>query len=119
MSLLTFVHPAMTSRLPFLLAFALLPSLSSLAPAADTTVTIQLPAETATYRPAPGQELAQTLCITCHSADYAAMQPPMPKKFWEANVKKMREKFGAPIPEKAAADLAAYLTTAYGIPDKK
>jgi hypothetical protein len=103
------------------LMLGLLSSLTSIfaADAPSTTVSIQLPAETAVYRQGPGQELAQSLCITCHSADYAEMQPPMPKKFWEANVKKMREKFGAPIPENLSAQLAAYLTTAYGIPDKK
>ena len=113
----------MTSRLfLFALTLPIVLSLAKPTHAADapsTVVSIQLPPDVTAYRSAPGQELAQTLCITCHSADYAAMQPPMPKKFWEANIKKMREKFGAPIPETATADLAAYLTAAYGIPDKK
>lgn len=74
---------------------------------------IELPTETLTYRPGPGAEQAQTLCMTCHSADYVATQPRMPRKFWEANVKKMKEKFGAPIPEDVTT-LVDYLTATYG-----
>jgi sulfite dehydrogenase (cytochrome) subunit B len=74
---------------------------------------IELPVETAAYRPGPGVEQAQTLCITCHSAEYVATQPPMPRKFWEASVKKMKEKFGAPLPDDVTV-LVDYLTSAYG-----
>lgn len=74
---------------------------------------IELPEETATYRPGPGVELAQGLCITCHSADYTSMQPPMPRKFWEATVAKMKDKFGAPLPDDTTA-LVDYLMQAYG-----
>jgi hypothetical protein len=85
-----------------------------LAPAADSTVVrIELPTETATYRPGPGVEKAQALCISCHSAEYVATQPPMPRKFWEASVKKMKEKFGAPLPDDTTA-LVDYLTNTYG-----
>ncbi len=78
-----------------------------------TKVRIELPTETLTYRPGPGVEQAQTLCITCHSADYVTTQPRMPRKFWEANVKKMKEKFGATLPDDTAA-LVDYLTNTYG-----
>lgn len=83
--------------------------------AADKVVSIQLPAETATYKEAPGVELARGHCVTCHSADYASSQPPMPRKFWEGAVKKMKEKYGAQIPDNIAALLADYFTAAYGV----
>jgi mono/diheme cytochrome c family protein len=83
------------------------------APKASGVVKIELPPETAQFRPGPGREVAQTLCITCHSADYLAMQPPMPRKFWEAAGKKMKDKFGAPLPEDLTP-LVDYLTAAYG-----
>lgn len=82
-------------------------------------VTITLPPETGTYRQAPGVELAQANCLMCHSTEYVAMQPPMPRKFWEAAVKKMKEKFGAPTPDTQVAALVDYLTANYGVPEKK
>lgn len=82
-------------------------------------VTITLPTETATLRPGKGVELAQANCFTCHSVDYIQTQPPMPRKFWEAEVKKMREKYGAPAPEEAVPTLVDYLTATYGISDTK
>lgn len=78
---------------------------------------IALPTETATLKPAKGIEQAQANCLTCHSVDYISSQPPMPRKFWEAAVKKMKEKFGAPLPEESMAALTDYLTATYGIPD--
>jgi hypothetical protein len=71
------------------------------------------PPETAAYKPGKGVELAQGLCMNCHSADYVSMQPPMPRKFWEGIVKKMKEKYAAPMPEDTTA-LADYLTSEYG-----
>lgn len=71
------------------------------------------PVETGTYKPGAGAELAQGLCITCHSTEYVTTQPPLPRKFWEATVKKMKEKYAAPLPEDNKA-LIDYLTSAYG-----
>lgn len=71
------------------------------------------PAETGTYKPGTGVELAQNLCITCHSTEYVSTQPPMPRKFWEATIKKMKEKYAAPLPDDNTA-LIDYLTSAYG-----
>ena len=100
---------------------ALLASFASLlaARAEEKVVSIQLPAETAAYNSAPGVELAQGHCVTCHSADYVSSQPPMPRKFWEGSVKKMKEKFGAPIPDNIAVLLADYLTATYGVADAR
>jgi hypothetical protein len=78
---------------------------------------ITLPAETAALRPGKGVELAQANCYICHSVDYIQTQPPMPRKFWEAEVKKMREKYGAPTPEETVPTLIEYLTATYGVPD--
>lgn len=92
------------------------------APAADAPAkqapdfsTFTWPAETGSYKPGKGVELAQGLCITCHSTEYVSSQPPLPRKFWEATVKKMKEKYAAPLPEDATA-LVEYLTSAYGAP---
>ena len=82
-------------------------------------VTITLPPETATLKPGTGAELAQANCMTCHSVEYIATQPRMPRKFWEAEVKKMKEKFAAPLADENLAALADYFTATYGIPEKK
>ncbi len=80
-------------------------------------VTITLPVETAVIKPGKGAELAQANCLICHSADYISSQPPMPRKFWDAEVKKMIEKYAAPTPPEIAAALAEFLTATYGVPD--
>ena len=80
---------------------------------------ITLPTETTVLRPGKGIELAQANCFTCHSVDYIQTQPPMPRKFWEAEVKKMREKYGAPTPEETVPTLVDYLTATYGVADAK
>src|SRR3954469_9470101 len=79
-----------------------------------TEMHITLPPETAAFKKAAGVELAQSFCIQCHSADYTAIQPPMPAKFWEGEVKKMREKYFAPVPPELDAKLVEYLVQAYG-----
>ena len=71
------------------------------------------PAESGAYKPGAGSELAQSLCITCHSTEYVSTQPPLPRKFWEATVKKMKDKYAAPLPDDNTA-LIDYLTSAYG-----
>lgn len=82
-------------------------------------VSITLPPETGTYKMAAGSDLVQVNCLMCHSTEYVSSQPPMPRKFWEATVKKMKEKFGAPTPETQVAALVDYLTANYGVPDAR
>ena len=75
-----------------------------------------LPDETAQLRPGKGTgfEVAQANCLTCHSPDYIAMQPPgKGKAFWEAEVTKMIKVYQAPIEEADAKAIAAYLADAY------
>ena len=81
-------------------------------------VSITLPPETGAYKPAAGVEVVQANCLTCHSTEYVSSQPPMPRKFWEANVKKMKEKFGAPIQDAQVAAIVDYLAATYGVADK-
>ncbi len=78
-------------------------------------VKIDLPPEKGTFKPAPGVELANAQCLTCHSVEYVVVQPPSPKAFWAASVKKMKDKFGAPVPDEQVEALVQYLTHTYGI----
>ncbi|MBL9170517.1 MAG: cytochrome c [Verrucomicrobiales bacterium] len=75
-----------------------------------------LPPETAKLKAGPGVELATTHCLLCHSADYVSTQPRLTRAGWEASVKKMREKYGAPIPAGQVTNLVDYLTQVYGKP---
>ena len=100
-------------------AFALIALTASAAVALAGETTITLPAPNVTLNPGKGIELAQANCLICHSTDYIATQPPMPRKFWEAEVKKMREKYGAPTPETIVPTLVDYLATTYGAAEAK
>ena len=79
---------------------------------------ITLPPETGMLKPGPGIELVQANCMMCHSVEYISTQPPMPRAFWEASVKKMREKYGAPATDDVVQKLVEYLAATYAVPDK-
>ena len=75
---------------------------------------IELPRETLSFKTAPGAELANGQCLTCHSVDYVLTQPPEPRAFWDTEVKKMKKVYGAQIPDDQVEPLADYLAQNYG-----
>jgi mono/diheme cytochrome c family protein len=75
---------------------------------------IELPQETPSFKPGKGSELMGSYCLTCHSTEYFTTQPPLPRKGWEAIVIKMRDKFGATIPDSSIPEITDYLTENYG-----
>lgn len=80
-------------------------------------VDIQLPPETAVFKPSelPGYALAQRNCMTCHSVHYIQSQPPtLPRGYWDATVKKMKKPFGAQFPDAEIPDMVDYLVKTYG-----
>jgi cytochrome c len=77
-------------------------------------VTITLPPDTTAFKDAPGVTLANAQCLTCHSAMYVTTQPPLSLKAWTAEVTKMQQKYGAPIPTNAIPELSYYLAVNYG-----
>jgi cytochrome c5 len=87
------------------------------APPAKAPPVYAPPPETSRFIDAPGANLAQRYCLTCHSADYVSTQPPhMAVTFWQNEVTKMRNAYGAPIPEDAAKAITDYLVAAYSEP---
>ncbi len=79
-------------------------------------VTYELPEETAAFKPGPNVDVVQGNCGACHSADYIMTQPKGPKfgkDFWQAEVTKMINVFGAPIDQKDVPAIVDYLTAAY------
>ena len=81
------------------------------------TATISLPGDAGmVFKPGAGSGAAQGQCLSCHSSAYVSTQPPLTKAQWTAEVVKMKNVYGAPIPDDQVATLADYLTTQYGKP---
>lgn len=64
---------------------------------------------------APGLDIVESNCGTCHSLDYVQMNSPYPDhKLWTAEVTKMIKTFGAPIDDNDAKTIIEYLSKNYG-----
>lgn len=74
-----------------------------------------LPTEPFTLKEGPGLELIRAHCLLCHSTEYISTQPPLKRGQWEAEVAKMRGKFGAPIATNAVPGIVEYLVANYGL----
>ena len=63
---------------------------------------------------APGRELTAARCVVCHSLDYIQMNSAvMNRAGWEKSVRKMIERFGAPISEEEVRTILDYLAANY------
>ena len=80
---------------------------------------IELPPETAGFKPGPGAEVATGQCLACHSAEYITTQPPLPASFWKASIEKMQKKYGAQLSPEQAQALVDYLAQSVAAPEKK
>ena len=68
---------------------------------------------------APGRDVVEAACGSCHTTGYIRMNARfLTPEVWKAEVTKMRVVFGAPIDDDAAAEITAYLVTRYGAPAK-
>ena len=66
------------------------------------------------------RDLTSTSCVTCHSLDYIQMNAPiMNRAAWQKSVRKMIDKFGAPIGEAEAARIVDYLSEHYSGADSQ
>jgi len=69
----------------------------------------------APLKDAPGRATVENMCSGCHSLDYIRTNSPfMSRQAWTAEVNKMINAFGAPIPQNDAATIIEYLATNYG-----
>ena len=73
-----------------------------------------LPPEKPALKPGAGEDLVRSNCMLCHSVDYITTQPRLTRGQWQAEVEKMRGKFGAPIATNTIPGLVDYLTGGYG-----
>ena len=98
-----------------LLGLAALASLAIVSVSAKP-LNYELPEETASFKPGPNLEVVQGNCGSCHSSDYIATQPEGPKykkEFWQAEVTKMINVYGAPIEAADVPKIVDYLTATY------
>ena len=80
--------------------------------------TITLPPDGIAWRESflPGYQKVQQQCMTCHSAHYAEYQPTTTTRgYWEAQVKRMKTVFNAPIPDADIPLITDYLTNTYSV----
>ncbi len=84
-------------------------ALSQAEEATNTTRSISLPPDPFSFQLGKGQDVANTYCLICHSADYIYMQPKHSEEKWVAIIHKMQQIFGCPIPQAEIPRLAAYL----------
>ncbi len=104
------------AALTSLAAFAVTPT-TKMPAKSSGVVSISLPGDLGfAFKPGPGSNLATSLCLSCHSEAYVAMQPPLNKTVWTAEIVKMRNAYGAKISDDQVAPLADYLTANYGTP---
>ncbi|MCF6149946.1 MAG: sulfide dehydrogenase [Candidatus Kuenenia sp.] len=66
-----------------------------------------------------GREIVQISCRFCHSTTYITMQPPLPAAIWKAEVDKMINTYGAPVPEDEAKLIISYLQAHYSPETRK
>lgn len=86
---------------------------SKVKPISLTSVNVTLPSGNATFPSGPGSQLVG-YCLICHSAGMVTRQPALSKKQWEDIVNKMRDAYGAPVPEEQVEVMADYLVKNYG-----
>lgn len=98
-----------------LLAVALAATLG-LVTARAVPVLYKLPEETAAFKPGPNLDVVKNNCTGCHSADYVSTQPRNAKSrkdFWQAEVTKMINVYGAPIKDADVPKIVDYLAATY------
>jgi hypothetical protein len=71
-------------------------------------VSVELPVSGASFPPGEGADITGQ-CLICHSAGMVLRQPPLTKDEWTAEINKMRNAFGAPLPSSQVEALAKYL----------
>lgn len=70
--------------------------------------------ETIRLKEGAGRDVTAARCGTCHSLDYIQMNAPlMNEASWEKSMRKMIEKFGAPVDKEDAPRILAYLSEYY------
>ena len=79
-----------------------------------TKVSVDLPVSQISFPAGNGSVIANAYCLICHSAGMVLRQPPLTQDEWTAEINKMRNAFGAPLPADQVEALAKYLRSING-----
>ena len=82
-------------------------------------VSVDLPTSQISFPPGNGSVIANAYCLICHSAGMVLRQPPLTQDEWTAEINKMRNAFGAPIPADQVQALSQYLGSINGRQSQK
>jgi mono/diheme cytochrome c family protein len=82
-------------------------------------VSVDLPTSQISFPPGNGSVIANAYCLICHSAGMVLRRPPLTQDEWTAEINKMRNAFGAPIPADQVQALAQYLRSINGRQSQK
>lgn len=80
------------------------------------SMTVDLPADAATFPDGPNVKTVTQNCLACHSADMVLDQPLLPRATWTAEVTKMRNVYKAPINDADAVLIVDYLAATHAPP---
>ncbi len=70
--------------------------------------------ETSELIEAAGRDLTIARCIVCHSVDYIEMNAPvLDRAGWQKSIRKMIDRFGAPVTAEEASVILEYLANTY------
>jgi hypothetical protein len=70
--------------------------------------------ESSPLKDAPGREATTARCAICHSLDYVEMNAAvLDRGGWQKTVRKMIDRFGAPVSDDEAREIVEYLATQY------
>jgi sulfite dehydrogenase (cytochrome) subunit B len=70
--------------------------------------------ETIRLTDAPGHDMVASRCVTCHSLDYITMNAPvLDRAGWERTIRKMIDRFGAPVTDEEYQQILDYLAGNY------
>lgn len=77
-----------------------------------TSVSAGADDESIHLKDAPGHETTATRCAICHSLDYVEMNAAvLDRAGWQKTVRKMIDRFGAPVTDDEAREIVDYLAT--------
>src|ERR1044071_8526688 len=105
-----------TMKRTLLIAIAALSTSAALVAVHAKPFTYAVPEDKSAFKPGPNLEVVQGNCGSCHSADYIITQPQgaaFKKAFWEAEVAKMINVYGAPIDPADVPKIVEYLVQVY------
>lgn len=77
---------------------------------------IALPDDAPPVADAPGADVFERNCTSCHSASMVRMQPALTEAQWQAIITKMREAYGAQVADRDVPAILAYLLARQAAP---